>query len=381
MPRPSPYRKKPPKAPTSDLGHRTVAIEPTHLSLVMRTCTLQYAHVPKVTLTQVARLAGVTHQTASRALGAKAHLHAPDTVARVLAAARELGYRPNASAQALRSGDTATIALLLDTESARSAMPADLLHGICAALAERHWHLAVDRPGEQALAGAGFVPRLLEQVLARGALVNIHGPTAAPIAERLAADAVPAIWLNYPGPHNAVRFDDHHAVAHLVQALQHQGRLRLLYCDESHPGTGGHASKRDRLAAFTAAAGPQSRTWLTPGGQKTQALAASLTAAIIDFSADKPVDGFVCYGMREVALLVHHVLPALGRRAGHDCQIATIGTWSEVRHQPVLAMIQPWDVLGRTAVELLEKRMNDYADQPSRLIPCLFDPTPGESDS
>jgi len=40
--------------------------------------------VLKVTLAQVARLAGVTHQTASPALGAKAHLHAPDTVERVL---------------------------------------------------------------------------------------------------------------------------------------------------------------------------------------------------------------------------------------------------------------------------------------------------------
>ena len=55
------------------------------------------------TLKDVAKLACVDVSTVSRALNNSSYVH-PDTKARVYAAARELGYRPNAMAQALRQG-------------------------------------------------------------------------------------------------------------------------------------------------------------------------------------------------------------------------------------------------------------------------------------
>ncbi|MGZ9809473.1 substrate-binding domain-containing protein [Pseudoroseicyclus sp. H15] len=55
--------------------------------------------------------------TVSRALNAKPDVNAK-TRARVLAAARELGYRPNHSGRSLRNGRTQTIGLVLETGSA-----------------------------------------------------------------------------------------------------------------------------------------------------------------------------------------------------------------------------------------------------------------------
>ncbi len=55
------------------------------------------------TLKDVARLACVDVSTVSRALNNSSYVH-PDTKARVYEAARTLGYRPNAMAQALRQG-------------------------------------------------------------------------------------------------------------------------------------------------------------------------------------------------------------------------------------------------------------------------------------
>ncbi len=55
------------------------------------------------TLKDVARLAHVDVSTVSRALNNTSYVH-PDTKARVLAAAKELGYHPNVAARALRQG-------------------------------------------------------------------------------------------------------------------------------------------------------------------------------------------------------------------------------------------------------------------------------------
>ena len=62
------------------------------------------------TIAEVARRAGVARSTVSKALNGTRPVH-PATRARILAAAEELGYRPNATARNLRSRRTHTIAL------------------------------------------------------------------------------------------------------------------------------------------------------------------------------------------------------------------------------------------------------------------------------
>jgi LacI family transcriptional regulator len=67
-----------------------------------------------VTMTDVARHAGVSQTTVSFVLNSNGTPNIPDeTRQRVLAAIEELGYEPDARAQALRSGSTKTIALVI----------------------------------------------------------------------------------------------------------------------------------------------------------------------------------------------------------------------------------------------------------------------------
>ena len=66
----------------------------------------------RITLKDVAREAGVSINTASRALNDRPEIH-PDTKERVLRAAAKLGYRPNKLARGLRSNKTEIIGVIV----------------------------------------------------------------------------------------------------------------------------------------------------------------------------------------------------------------------------------------------------------------------------
>ncbi len=62
-------------------------------------------------MSDVGRLAGVSHQTVSRVINGSRHV-SPETRERVLVAMRELGYRPNSIARALATGRTRTLGVV-----------------------------------------------------------------------------------------------------------------------------------------------------------------------------------------------------------------------------------------------------------------------------
>src|SRR6478609_1568964 len=91
----------------------------------------------QVTLADVARWAGVSLATASRALhGGAGRTVGPELRARVRAAAAELNYSPNANARAVVRGTTSTVGLIVHDIADPSA--ASLASGVMAAAAERH---------------------------------------------------------------------------------------------------------------------------------------------------------------------------------------------------------------------------------------------------
>lgn len=104
----------------------------------------------RVTIHDVARIAGVSRQTVSRALNDKGEIDV-STKQRVLDAAVELGYRPSRFARGLVRQDTTTIGLVIPdllnpffTEVASAALEAARARG---------WHVVVydtgDRPEEE----------------------------------------------------------------------------------------------------------------------------------------------------------------------------------------------------------------------------------------
>lgn len=117
----------------------------------------------RVTLAQVAERAGVSRSAASFVLTGRTDQRlSQETAERVKAAAKELGYRPNLTAKALRTGRTGTVALVSDFLSSTSLANA-MVRGVMEGLRQRDTLLfTVDTQGD-----ADVERRLINNLLDR----------------------------------------------------------------------------------------------------------------------------------------------------------------------------------------------------------------------
>ena len=91
-------------------------------------------------MADVGRLAGVSHQTVFRVINGSPHVR-PGTRRRVLAAMRELGYRPNSIARALATGRSHTLGVVSFDTTLYG--PASTLFGIERAAHEAGYFIVV----------------------------------------------------------------------------------------------------------------------------------------------------------------------------------------------------------------------------------------------
>jgi LacI family transcriptional regulator len=92
------------------------------VSALSEHATVDSTRLRRATLADVARLAGVSVSTASKALNGRSHVRA-DTRARVLQAAQQLSFSPNTLARGLLAGRTGTVGLLTSDLEGRFIIP------------------------------------------------------------------------------------------------------------------------------------------------------------------------------------------------------------------------------------------------------------------
>src|SRR4051794_32985748 len=139
----------------------------------------------------VARLAGVSHQTVSRVL----NLHpsvSPRTRTLVLAAIDELGYRPNSAARTLATGRSKTLGVI--TLAGTLYGPMSMLYGVEAAARDQGYMLTIVsvRDGEDGAlerAVANLHKQRVDGIVATAPLVSI-GESLAVLAQQIPLVAV-----------------------------------------------------------------------------------------------------------------------------------------------------------------------------------------------
>ncbi|GAA3256813.1 LacI family DNA-binding transcriptional regulator [Nonomuraea helvata] len=184
------------------------------------------------TLADVARRAGTSTAVVSYVINNGPRPVAAATRERVLAAAAELGYRPNRIARALRSRTTGVVGLVL----------ADASNPYFGALA-RHVEQALERHDRLTLVGnAGYSPErqghLVERFLAAqvDGLIIVSSDTAGDAA---APTGVPAVYVHH-GPADGhapvVAADNRAAVRQAVAHLREHGHRSVAFLAGPHDG-------------------------------------------------------------------------------------------------------------------------------------------------
>src|SRR3954447_6197953 len=191
---------------------------------------------PPVRLAEVAERAGVSVMTASRALRTPGMV-APETRARIAAAADALGYVPNLVAGALASARTRMVAVLVPTIA--SSIFADTVNGLTAALEAEGYAILLAQSGYD----AGREERALTALLGRRpeAVVMVGSPAipaTAALLRRAAASGTTVVeaWDLPAEPIGAaVGFDNGAAGAAVAAPVVASGRRHMAFVGGNDP--------------------------------------------------------------------------------------------------------------------------------------------------
>lgn len=307
------------------------------------------------TLVEVARRAGVSLTTASKAINDQPRVSA-QARARVLKAAKDLGFVPNPLARSLLSGRSGTVAMLIiDTLSRRWAVPAMLgaesaLHRVELSMVTADAQGDPDRLRELA--------RLYQARKVDGLLVLGDNNSPTP---RLGDDvALPVVYLHGEtgDPRDVCHVPDDRGGAAL--ALEHL-----------------HALGRRRIAHITGPAGVRAVTERSAGVlERSRALGVDLVGDVLEGAwsqrwgrqaaerlvAEHPdVDAVVC-GSDQIAYGVVTGLQAAGRSIPDDVAVTGFDNWNAfaLETDPHLTSVDmELDVLGASAVRDLFAVIDD----------------------
>lgn len=239
------------------------------------------------TIVDVARVAGVSRQTVTRALNGLPDV-SEATRQRVVAAAGELNYRPNRSAQSLVRGRSVTIGLLV--EDLANPYSSELAGALSSAAAARDWAVVLAEVVSPA-AAARAVSALAERV--DGLLVTGCRPSTLAV---LASSAdrrrgLSTVVLDGPPtcPTDVVVWLDHEgAIRDSLDLLVGQDRSRIAFIDSEE-------SSGARREAFLTRMAEQRPSLTTHTVTAAESFRGGFDAAAKILALDPRPDGVIAY--------------------------------------------------------------------------------------
>lgn len=334
------------------------------------------------TIEAIAALAGVSVGTVSRVLTGRLDYRrrgARERALRIRQLAAETGYRPNAAARAIVTGRFHTVTAVISADRTfRGTLNPHLLLGLTIALEEQRLHLSVTAAHDQQLEDPAYVPHTLGEHCADGLLVIVNIGVSTHMARLIADTRLPVVWVNDKRDHDAVYPDDYAAGRQAAELLLSAGHKRLTYVDYTTTPEDAaqlHYSRRDRAAGFTAAARaagieplplpPAVATWSFEQqyhGWRDWLRQPDRPTAVAAYSVDKLAPFFAA-------------LASLDWRPPHDVSVVVFADELVLGPYPLTTLIVPHAMVGRQAVALLRRRIeNPGQSQPSIIVPFTTTP-------
>jgi LacI family transcriptional regulator len=262
----------------------------------------------RVTIRDVAKSAGVSYQTVSRALNDKGEIDG-STKQRILDTARELGYRPSRFARGLVRQDTTSVGLVIPdlmnpffTEVASAALEA---------ARHRDWHVVVYDTADNADQELSTLRVIGSQV---DAIVGYLSLPSSTIDQYTNGIPVVHIGRQHAGERHGAIFVDgetgvHDAVAHLASS----GRGRIGMLDHDHRG-----EPSIRRAWFLDAMRSHGLTGWVVGA--AQSIEGGQRAMEVMLDAHPDLDAILTYN-DVIAIGAMRQAKLLGRRVPEDCAV------------------------------------------------------------
>ncbi len=324
-------------------------------------------------LKDIAEKSGLSVPTVIQVLGNRGHLYRKETRQRVLKAATELGYKPNASAKAMRSGRFGGIGLLLSTLRSRSDLSIDLLEGIQQVLSEHDLTLSLASLPDQKLASGTYLPKILRELAVDGLIVNYTHFIPPDMLKLITANSIPAIWVNTKRSTDCVYMNDQQGAQFATEAVLQRGHRRIAFIDlqSDRSQSNLHYSVHDRYAGYETAmkaAGLQPRAiWhnraLNPA--ERTAIAMELLK-----SEDRPT-AMVCYSAWMDTMPLMIAAREYSLSIPKDISLITFSSWTfNAWGQPVATMLLPIADMGTTACNMLLEAINASSQKrrPSKVL-------------
>ncbi|MEV6342912.1 LacI family DNA-binding transcriptional regulator [Actinoplanes sp. NPDC051851] len=320
----------------------------------------------RVGIADVARLAGVSIGTASKALNDRGQLR-DETRARVQAAAEQLGFIPSSVATSLLTGRTFTVGLIMTDHHGRFSLP--VLHGVEDALGWAETLAFVcdtrDDPIREQHYVRSLLARRVDGIIVAGRRAEARPPLS------LASAAVPVVYAFARSADDAdcsVVSDEEGGAAAAIEHLVRTGRRRIAHVTGPH----GHASAIARVRGVEralAAAGLEQVGDPWYGGW-SEVWGRFAAAAITREHPD--VDAVFC-GSDTIARGVSDGLREAGRRVPEDVALVGVDNWAPIAEEcrpPLTSVDLNLREVGRTAGKLLLQAIEQGHTPGVHTVPC-----------
>lgn len=315
----------------------------------------------RVTIRDLARAAGVSVSTVSKALNDNGRM-AAETRARIKRIAADIGFRPNALARGLLSSRSFTIGLLTNDTYGRFTLP--VMAGISEALVDHGVSVFLCAIEDDPALGKIHVDAMLDKqvdgIIATGKRVDRSLPVD------LAGLPVPVVYAFTAGTAESVTFtaDDAQGARLAAAWLKEIGRRRLAHVT----GPRDFASVRERASAFASEAGASAPIlygiWSESWGHEAVAKL---------WNAGDPPDGIFC-GNDQIARGVIDALRERGVHVPGDVSVIGFDNWEILAEQtrpPLTTIDMNLKELGREAGLMVLALAEGRSAEPGlRKLPC-----------
>ena len=300
----------------------------------------QHNKMVRTTIHDVARAAGVSVSTVSKALNDSGRM-AAETRARIKQVAEDIGFRPNALARGLLSNRSFTIGLLTNDTYGRFTLP--VMAGVSEALVDHGVSVFLCAIEDDPALGKIHVDAMLDKqvdgIIATGKRID----RALPVD--LSGLPVPVVYAFTQGTPDAVTLtsDDAQGAGLATDWLLGLGRHRLAHIT----GPEVFASVRERAAAFRADAGADAKVL---SGFWSEAWGHEAVGRLWEAGNVKP-DGIFC-GNDQIARGVIDALRERGVRVPEDVSVVGFDNWEIMADQarpPLTSVDMNLKELGKEA--------------------------------